>query len=897
VVGMGDPWSVPIETIIEWPEPARARFWTAWGDPRVEQAREWSDPLEPVPFLDRQLRYGSTTFQRSDGFCLPLATVLEAADDLGVTVALSPEDLLLDMDLRVTAGGGIVFSRTKHRISASSPVRFSMDIVSHAADWRGGPAFLARKYPAFFDPPNPSAHALAGCGAYSGYEGELDAWKCHSMAFRANWKASFDFPHMGMFLPPVGDDEEWIDFRGVPTSIRHLRDYSRRMREMGFHVLNYFNVTEYGAYFKYPPPPRKAKDDADLWKDANDFLFQVLGEAILPGPEGKPIGSWCGCVAMDPGEPVYRDFLAEQARRHVEKLPDSSGICIDRMDWITFYNSRRDDGVSWVDGKPARSLFISWRDVIGKIGPIFHDARKAIFGNPHVKRLELMREFDGIYEEFTYDGFNLNLCGLLGMRKPVLGWTAVTDNLRPDPDAFFQRFLYLGVFPTAPLPENDHTINPDPWAERYYLDYGPLLDGLVGKRWVLEPRPIEVVSGGAKANLFEVPGGYAVPVVLGGDSRSARVRIRGLGSRGDWRVEVLHPGKREPSPLRADVESGDLALDVPLVRGCALLRVSSVWIEPRVRCFAGKLRVAAGTTIRGAQVQVRQVPAWNVGSEATPAWAPLGPDQTIDLTGSATIQVAAFEGGRMVGGPVQWDYRRLPPPAPWIEPRSSILKDPVAVRMGLPVEVRGAAIRYTVDGSEPGPTSALYTAPIPISETSRIRARTFLEGSDPSLVVEARLSRLPPLPPAPDVALSDLSPASATVGWGGTVRKDRSIQDRPLSVAGKARSRGMGAHSISELAYDLEPRFARFVAVVGVDDEMKDHAHMASVTFSVSVDGKVLGESPVLRVGEEWRFDVAIPAGSRRIVLVAGDARDGINADHADWVDAGFVVRGNQQKE
>ena len=33
----------------------------------------------------------------------------------------------------------------------------------------------------------------------------------------------------------------------------------------------------------------KAAADADLWKDANDFLFYGVGKAILPGPDGKPI--------------------------------------------------------------------------------------------------------------------------------------------------------------------------------------------------------------------------------------------------------------------------------------------------------------------------------------------------------------------------------------------------------------------------------------------------------------------------------------------------------------------------------------------------------------------------------------------------------------------------------
>lgn len=39
-----------------------------------------------------------------------------------------------------------------------------------------------------------------------------------------------------------------------------------------------------------------------------------------------------------------------------------------------------------------------------------------------------------------------------------------------------------------------------------------------------------------------------------------------------------------------------------------------------------------------------------------------------------------------------------------------------------------------------------------------------------------------------------------------------------------------------------------------------------------------------------WRFDVAIPKGSRRISLVATDASDGTKGDYADWGNAGFIL-------
>ena len=122
----------------------------------------------------------------------------------------------------------------------------------------------------------------------------------------------------------------------------------------------------------------------------------------------------------------------------------------------------------------------------------------------------------------------LNSTGLLCLRRPALGWTSGEQDIRPDPDAFFQRHLHLGVYPTAPYPGNNHCIGPSPWADEQYLAYGPLLDAMRGKRWVLLPHCIEVAGNAAKVNLFEVPGGYAMPVTFAGRAKSVEVVLRGL---------------------------------------------------------------------------------------------------------------------------------------------------------------------------------------------------------------------------------------------------------------------------------------------------------------------------------------------------------------------------------
>lgn len=60
-----------------------------------------------------------------------------------------------------------------------------------------------------------------------------------------------------------------------------------------------------------------------------------------------------------------------------------------------------------------------------------------------------------------------------------------------------------------------------------------------------------------------------------------------------------------------------------------------------------------------------------------------------------------------------------------------------------------AVVRYTLDGSEPGPTSPIYTQPIQLSETTTVKARYFsADNLSASTVVSKIYKKSTPLPPA-----------------------------------------------------------------------------------------------------------------------------------------------------
>lgn len=583
--GKGKPWSTAIQTKLEWEEPDNLTWWTAWGDPRPDapggkplgtrdESEWWQDPLVSAAFADARFRYGGDNQFHSQAFSIPIISVLNAQDDIGISIVVSPEDLLFQMDLHVEQAGEMALSRTRHRICNEAPVRFSLDLIAHEADWRGGLAWMTERYPTYFNPPNPRVQEMAGCGGYSSKTDALNVERLDRMAFKVNWKSSFDFPYMGMFIPPVPDaTTEWTTFKKKIQTIEGMREEIRHFTDQGFYVLNYFNVTEFGNDIEYPAPARKALADEDLWKDPNDFLYARLNDAILLNERtSKPYSSWEGCIAMDAGDPTYQQFLVEQAQRHVDLLPEGDGICIDRMDWLQRYNARFDDGLCWVDGKAARSLVVGWHEIMPKIDRIMHGNDKVVYCNPHYRRLDLVRYMDGIYDEFGQVGLSMNLCSFLALRKPIMAWTIVTPELKQAPDAYFQRHLHMGAFLTAPLPGNDHTILPSSGMDQHYFDYGPLLKALRGKQWVLKPHVVEVAGNEAKANVFHVPEGYVIPVTFGGNATSVRVTLRHLDEVAG-EATVIRPGVTDWAPLPLKTEGDEIALSVPLSRGCAMVRI------------------------------------------------------------------------------------------------------------------------------------------------------------------------------------------------------------------------------------------------------------------------------------------------------------------------------------
>lgn len=114
----------------------------------------------------------------------------------------------------------------------------------------------------------------------------------------------------------------------------------------------------------------------------------------------------------------------------------------------------------------------------------------------------------------------------------------------------------------------------------------------------------------------------------------------------------------------------------------------------------------------------------------------------------------------------------------------------------------------------------------------------------------------------------------------------KSVVKTPLKIGSREFTRGLGTHSFSQIRVYSPIPITGFSAMVGVNKTSPAQDGLGSVDFAVSVDGKVLHKTGVLRVSDEpERIDLKMN-GAKILDLLVGDGGDGPAWDHADWADA-----------
>ena len=103
-----------------------------------------------------------------------------------------------------------------------------------------------------------------------------------------------------------------------------------------------------------------------------------------------------------------------------------------------------------------------------------------------------------------------------------------------------------------------------------------------------------------------------------------------------------------------------------------------------------------------------------------------------------------------------------------IEAPQKLFADRTTVTLTSPTP--GAVIRYTLDGSEPGPASAPYSAPLVLDKTATVKARAFAAGLDDRFVASATVTKTS-LRPAASVPAASLAPGLSCRVFEGEWKK------------------------------------------------------------------------------------------------------------------------------
>jgi hypothetical protein len=155
----------------------------------------------------------------------------------------------------------------------------------------------------------------------------------------------------------------------------------------------------------------------------------------------------------------------------------------------------------------------------------------------------------------------------------------------------------------------------------------------------------------------------------------------------------------------------------------------------------------------------------------------------------------------------------------------------------------------------------------------------------------------PPLPPLPTVYL-DATNTTFVENACGQAQFGKGYTGNKLTLDGTAYDKGIGTHARALAVATIPRNASRFVATVGIDDPARKDDR-SSVVFEVYGDVKEMGEKPVLLAQSpvlspkqlgSWSFNVELNTRFKEVRLVVTDGGNGVSSDHADWVNAGFIV-------
>ena len=287
------------------------------------------------------------------------------------------------------------------------------------------------------------------------------------------------------------------------VSYAEINGWYRHINAMGKAVGTNFSSCQYGNLFEFGWDVAKAwpnkqvdcsaaaiarSNATQLLCHTQRLLKERYGTALLFSPEDSDpnsgelvCGGLDGSCIMDPHpELPYLQHVLDMARTSIAKVP-SSGVCIDRQDWIGSVNPNADDRRTWLPLKTAgqfkavRSMIFSWKPAMEAFASVWHEQGQAVIINDHSNRLDMFEHVDGVYAEMGDS--DAGSAGEGSLNSHAIGTALATTGPmvnyiwnHPKPQAkmtvryvsqSLMTHMWAGVFPTIPVKNNDHALGGD----------------------------------------------------------------------------------------------------------------------------------------------------------------------------------------------------------------------------------------------------------------------------------------------------------------------------------------------------------------------------------------------------------------------------------------------------
>lgn len=114
--------------------------------------------------------------------------------------------------------------------------------------------------------------------------------------------------------------------------------------------------------------------------------------------------------------------------------------------------------------------------------------------------------------------------------------------------------------------------------------------------------------------------------------------------------------------------------------------------------------------------------------------------------------------------------------------------------------------------------------------------------------------------------LDEIDPQDNYVQDWGQPEINRSVVGTPFSVKGRKFERGIGAHAISHMLFDLGGKAKSIRGLVGADDQ---NLFTTRLEFKIIGDGRLLWTSDVMQCGDEAKpIDVKLTGVDKVLLLV-----------------------------